>query len=359
MMRILFTACPMFGHVNTLLPLALAARQAGHAVVLATGADHVERVARTGLTTWAVGPTFAEAGWPPRSPLDFAVPADKRCVDLLPRAEQWGPDIVIQDETEAAAAIVAARTGARLIVHGLGIAAGGREAFAPILDDLGSRWQVEDLAARKSRATHVTICPPSLRLPDTVVSPDVRPLRPALAPADRDDRLPTAIAALPYDRTVHLTLGTVFATPSVLANALSGLRELPVNVVVTCGPGTDPAALGPQQPHVVVAPYLAHALLLPCCDLVVSQGGAGILLGAVAHGLPQLVLPQGADQFVNAEAIERAGAGSSILPDAVTAESVRDAASRLLSDPGFAVRARTIRDEIAAMPAADAVVAQL
>jgi UDP:flavonoid glycosyltransferase YjiC (YdhE family) len=76
MMRILFTACPMFGHVNTLLPLALAARGPGHEVVLATGADHVGRVARTGLTAWAVGPTFAESGWPPRSPLDFAVSGD-------------------------------------------------------------------------------------------------------------------------------------------------------------------------------------------------------------------------------------------------------------------------------------------
>jgi UDP:flavonoid glycosyltransferase YjiC (YdhE family) len=359
MMRILFTACPMFGHVNTLLPLALAARAAGHAVVLATGADHVERVASMGLTTWAVGPTFAEAGWPPRSPLDFIDSADKRCVDLLPLAEQWAPDVVIHDETEAAGAIVAARTGARHIVHGLGIAAGGREAFAPILDGHGARWQVDELAARMARATYVTVCPPSLRLAETADRPDVWALRPSLAPPGPDDRLPRAVAALPYDRTAHLTLGTVFAAPSVLANALSGLRELPVNVVVTCGPGTDPAALGPSEPHVVIAPFLAHALLLPRCDVVVSQGGAGILLGAVAHGLPQLVLPQGADQFFNAEAIERAGAGSSILPDAVTAESVRDAALRLLSDPGFAVRARSIRDEIAAMPDADAVVSQL
>ena len=117
MMRILFTACPMFGHVNTLLPLALAARRAGHSVVLATGADHVGRVAAMGLTTWAVGPTYAQAGWPPRSPVDFAAPADKRCVDLLPLAEQWGPDVVVLEEIEATGAVVAARTGARLVVH--------------------------------------------------------------------------------------------------------------------------------------------------------------------------------------------------------------------------------------------------
>jgi UDP:flavonoid glycosyltransferase YjiC (YdhE family) len=359
MMRILFTACPMFGHVNTVLPLALATRRAGHTVVLATGADHVGRVAAMGLTTWAVGPTYAQAGWPPRSPLDFITTADKRCVDLLPLAEQWGPDVVVQDEIEAAGAIVAARTGARLVVHELGIAASGRGSFAPLLDDLGARWQVEGLSETVHRATHLSVCPPSLRPPDAAVPPDTRPLRPTLTPPGLGDRLPSTLAALPHDRTVHLTLGTVFAAPTVLADALSGLRRLPVNVVVTSGPGTDPADLGPQARHVLVAPYLPHALLLPRCALVVSQGGAGILFGALAHGLPQLVLPQGADQFANAAAVERTGAGIALEPGAVTVESVRDAAARLLADPGYAAHARTVQDEIAAMPDADAVVAQL
>jgi len=43
-MRILFTACPMVGHVNTLLPLALAAQRAGHTVAVATGGDQAPRV---------------------------------------------------------------------------------------------------------------------------------------------------------------------------------------------------------------------------------------------------------------------------------------------------------------------------
>ena len=263
------------------------------------------------------------------------------------------------EEIEAAGAVVAARTGARLVVHELGIAASGNGSFAPLLDDLGARWQVERLSETVRRATHLSICPPSLRLPGVVAPPDTRPLRPALAPPGLGDRLPSTLAALPHDRTVHLTLGTVFTAPAVLADALSGLRQLSVNVVVASGPGTDPASLGPQARHVLVAPYLPHALLLPRCALVVSQGGAGVLFGALAHGLPQLVLPQGADQFANAEAVERAGAGIALEPGAVTVEGVRAAAARLLAEPGFAARARAVRDEIAAMPDADAVVDQL
>jgi UDP:flavonoid glycosyltransferase YjiC (YdhE family) len=48
-MRILFTACPMGGHVNTLLPLGLAAERSGHTVAFATGVDLADRVERSGL----------------------------------------------------------------------------------------------------------------------------------------------------------------------------------------------------------------------------------------------------------------------------------------------------------------------
>jgi len=100
-MRILFTACPLVGHVNTLLPLALAARRAGHAVAVATGGDQVGRIERAGLTAWPVGPTFDEAGWPPRSPMAFIDTADKRLVDLLPRADCFRPDLVVFEGTLA------------------------------------------------------------------------------------------------------------------------------------------------------------------------------------------------------------------------------------------------------------------
>ena len=52
------------------------------------------------------------------------------------------------------------------------------------------------------------------------------------------------MARLPYDQTVHLTLGTVFNEAfGVLTAAIAGLQELPVNLVVTTGPGVDPARL--------------------------------------------------------------------------------------------------------------------
>ena len=176
------------------------------------------------------------------------------------------------------------------------------------------------------------------------------PIRHAPGSADADDQLPVALDRLPYEQTVHVTLGTVYHDVATLSLAIDALRVLPVNLVVTTGPGTDREVFGPQPDHVLIEPYLPHAQLLPRCSVVVGHGGAGILFGALSHGLPQLVLPQGADQHMNAAALNDSGAGLMLEGDQVTAAAIAGAVSRLLKDPSFATAAARVRDEIAATP---------
>ena len=83
------------------------------------------------------------------------------------------------------------------------------------------------------------------------------------------------------------------------------------------------------------------------------------MLGALALAIPQLCLPQAADQFLNADAVARAGAGLAIAPEQVDAAGVGDAIRRLLDDSRFRVQARRVADEIASMPSPDAVVTVL
>ena len=90
--------------------------------------------------------------------------------------------------------------------------------------------------------------------------------------------------------------------------------------------------------------------MLPSCDVVVGHGGSGTTLGALAHGLPMLLVPKGADQFDNAARCEEAGAAIVLAPDDVTADAVRDALLRLLDDPSFRPSAERVAAEIAAMP---------
>jgi UDP:flavonoid glycosyltransferase YjiC (YdhE family) len=354
-MRMLFTACPMYGHVNTVLSLAVAAQAAGHDVVLATGPDLVPRVEQRGVTAWTVGPTHHAAGGGPTANWVeyFTGSADKRATDLLPRAVRWRPDVVVSEETELAGPVAAAVTGAQHVVHGLSIMPGMPlwEAFSPAIDQLYRTWRAPGTAEAVRQAIYLDICPPSLQLPGERVWPRTQPVRPTLGQPTGEERLPDAVYALPYSDTVHLTLGTVFYdNRGVLQSALEGLRDLPVNLLVTIGPDADPAAFGPQPANILLAPYLPHALVLPECRAVVSQGGGGVMFGALAHGLPQLIMPQGGDQFRNAEACQIAGAGLALLPEQVTAQAVGAAMNRLLNEADFARRAATVQAEIAAMP---------
>src|SRR5581483_10200708 len=91
------------------------------------------------------------------------------------------------------------------------------------------------------------------------------------APFDRsgDEALPAWVDDLPARPTVYATLGTAFnGRADLFAAFLAGLRDEPVNVVVTVGRDQDPAQFGPQPPHVRIERYVPQTLLLPHCDLV-------------------------------------------------------------------------------------------
>jgi UDP-glucoronosyl and UDP-glucosyl transferase len=92
---------------------------------------------------------------------------------------------------------------------------------------------------------------------------------------------------------------------------LAGLAQLPVNVLVTVGREIDPAELGPQPENVHVERYLPQTVILPRCEVVVFHGGSGTLTGALAHGLPMVILAMGADQPANAMRCQDLGLGIS------------------------------------------------
>jgi UDP:flavonoid glycosyltransferase YjiC (YdhE family) len=74
------------------------------------------------------------------------------------------------------------------------------------------------------------------------------------------------------------------------------------------------------------------------------------MYGSLAHGIPQVVLPQGADNFVNGWLLARRGAGVTIGPDEMTPEAVRVAVRLVLDDPSYRDTGRRLAAELAALP---------
>jgi MGT family glycosyltransferase len=158
---------------------------------------------------------------------------------------------------------------------------------------------------------------------------------------------------------VYLTLGTVFNKPEVLRAVVSALAALEIRLLVTVGPQGDPAALGPQPANVMVERFVSQSEVLPMCAAVVSHGGSGTMLGAAGLGLPQVSLPQAADQFRNTQGLLLAGAGLGLHPDQADGAAVAEAVRKVIDDPEIRAAAGRLGQQIASMPGPDEVVSRL
>jgi UDP:flavonoid glycosyltransferase YjiC (YdhE family) len=371
-LKVLVTSPALLGHLNPMVPVAQAMAARGHSVLWALPADGVEEVERRGLRAVAAtpavpfGPALAVQRYPElgamapdRAPevmfgkLWGAIFSAAMLDGLVPTALDWRPDLVIADAADFSGHILAAELGVPSITKGFGpllpevrVAAAGRDV-APL-------WRSRGLEPRPYGGAYDTlyldIYPPRLHIGPADHVPRRQPVRPH---SDNGDVGDSSELPLPPSRSgaplVYVTMGTVFNDPQRLRPVVDALADLPVRVLVTVGPRADPSALGPQGDHVRVERYVPQSALLQHCDVVVSHAGSGTVLASLALGIPQLCLPQGADQFLNAAAIAAAGAGLSIPPEQITSDAVAEAVSRLLADASFR---RAVRQSIDSMPTA-------
>jgi UDP:flavonoid glycosyltransferase YjiC (YdhE family) len=234
-------------------------------------------------------------------------------------------------------------------VHGFGIGL-AHDVLEATVAAVAPLWKSHGLEAPAHAGVYAGLyvdpCPDGLRPPDVPRAP----IRQAARPAQFDGY--GACPELPGRRPlVYVTLGTnpLFAAPQRLAATLEALSTSRVGAVIT---GIDPDQLGPLPEHVAAHRFVPQSALLPSCDAVICHAGASSLFGTLAHGLPSLLLPIGADQFANAHAAERCGAAVSLQADA-PASAIEAALRRVLSDASLSRAARGVADEIREMPSPD------
>jgi UDP:flavonoid glycosyltransferase YjiC (YdhE family) len=368
--RVLFSSTSGFGHVIPMLPLAHAFREAGHDVLYATADQSTPLVTAAGIEAVASGVsgpeeaairrdllTRAESVEPAKRgafvfPLMFGAALTPPMVaDLMAIARRWEPGLLVHENGELAAPLVGAVCGVPSLTHAFGGAVPA-VALADSGEALAGLWRAHGLEvppyAGCFESGYLDICPTSVQAMPLDHIKNVQPLRPVA-----DTSPTTGTTAEPL---VYVTMGTVQQRPELLRDVVAGVASLPVRVVVALGPQTDPASLGDQPGHVHVESWVDQTEVLGRSTAVVSHGGSGTFLGALARGVPQLCLPQAADQFRNADGGSRAGASLTLGPSEVTAASVRGAVEQLLSDPDLRLGAQRVAAEIAAMPAPEAVV---
>lgn len=369
--RILFSNVHGYGHLYPLFPLAAAARDAGHEITFATGAEFHPTVRKLGFDTVDAGMPIRDAfallpeaaGGPESlSPEQMAVLPTRVFGGVLPRRfvedlgpiiERLRPDLVVHEAGNPGAALAARIAGVPGVCHAFGrvmtaeFAARLEEVFRPLAAELGVELPADTLVGLGD--PYLDICPISLQGKDFPEQVRRIPLRPVAA--GEPGELPPVVLDRAEGRPlIYLTMGTAFGSADVLRQAITGLSRLPADVLVASGPSVPHADLGAVADNVTVLPWVPQAELLSHTDLVVHHGGSGTTFGSLGAGVPQLFLPQGADQFVNADMVAEAGAGTQLLGAEFDAEAVAAQANKLLTDDVYRGVAGRLADEIAAMP---------
>jgi UDP:flavonoid glycosyltransferase YjiC (YdhE family) len=362
-----------------MVPFARALLAAGHEVRWATSEDLCPTLEQAGIAPVAAG--LSSAQW--REPRDRRIgelahlPPDERTDqlvawlfgetlapamlrDVLAGVRAWRPDVIVHDTMEFAAPIAAHAIGVVHFAHSYGPLAPAHRMRA-IAASVTSLWKAVGIDPPAYGSVYgdlyLDVYPPSLR--QTVGDRLLR--RQAVRPvpyAPPGDELP-AVLADDGRRLVYTTFGTELPDQRPLKIVLEAIAPLNLRVLATVGPRSDPRAFGTQPENVTIVRYVPQTAVLPHASAVISHAGSGTVLAALAAGLPQLCLPQLADQPLNAAAIADAGAGLALNPDALEPATISESLTRLLSEVAFRSRACALRDEIATMPSPQAVAARL
>jgi UDP:flavonoid glycosyltransferase YjiC (YdhE family) len=379
-MRVLCSSAPMEGVLAPILPLAEAFHAGGHEVMVAVGADLVDRVESAGLMAVAAGPSAMEAavatfsdpavaGLPPERQWLFGavmfatIMAPLKLADLRTLTARWRPDLVVHATVDFAAPLLAAELGIPSVTCAPGLVPGS-EFLDAVAERVAPLWRAAGLepdgGAGLFRHRYLDPCPRRLQPDRGPAEAVARPLRPSV-PAHGAASMPGWFHELGRRPVVYMSLGTVplFNQPSMFKILLAELAAEDLDLIVTLGSTNLPDALGDQPANVHVAPWLPLATTLRRCDVVVCHAGAGTTLAGLASGLPLVLAPQGADQFEIAEACQAAGAAVVLRPEELSAAAVRDSACGLLGASSERAAARQLQAEIAAMPPAVDVIQDL
>ncbi|MFE7415476.1 glycosyltransferase, partial [Streptomyces laurentii] len=363
-MRILFSSTPAHGHLLPQLPLARAFRERGDEVAVLTAAGYASLLAAEQIPLLPVGPEMPalleeavrRTGADDPTVPDPAVAAELFAgarVDLtadaaLAAARAFGPDLIVAEATDYVGPLVAAALEVPYAKLAFGPLLPAE--FTDVFDAVAERRFKERGLTPPVPSWYLDPCPELLQSPGWQPPRGHLPLRPEAHQGSRtpESGLTTPRATGGAKPKVLLSFGTVFAEPAVLRPVIDALAP-EADLVVTLGLTATAADYGDGLDHVEFVGFTPLAELLRGIDLVVTHGGAGTTLGTISRGLPMVVVPQGADQFVQAAAVAGARAGVAVLPPAGPEDVVR-AVTEVLGSTEYRDNAVRAAEQIAGMP---------
>lgn len=381
-MRFLFTTTPTFSHTTPIVPLAQAARLAGHQVLFAGGGVTLKTAAGAGIPVVdaARGQDLSE---PHRrfvsNPANHNLPQQEGVKafigvmseigqmllpGLVDTAREWEADVVVTPAWLPWGMLAARASGALSVLHGIGLRYAAVPWMAAEPPEYVQRLGVTEFPAHAD--AEVSLSPASLEqysptAPGDVPFP-VLPIRPVTY--NGSGEVPEWALRKADRPRITITMGTATNAqgwPEVLQAVVEGTADLDAEVVLAAG-GVDLASMiGPLPDRVRVVDFVPLSTLLSRSDVLVHHAGMNSMFTALGARVPQVALPSdgGGDSPINAMVLTKRGAGVSVPRSQVSPDAVSKAVREVLQSPTYRSVSEEVADEMAAMPAPHQVVDQL
>jgi hypothetical protein len=253
----------------------------------------------------------------------------------------WRPDLIVHSPMQGGALVAAGVLDVPAVSLGFGFARSGQlqpVMFARMRETFG----LYGVEAVPRLTGNIDIAPPSM-LSDPPQGWSMRPM-----PYNGGAVLPPWLLERPRRPRIGVTLGTVSARMGGIGpvrQLVETAERVDAEFVLALG-DTDLGELGELPPNVRDAGWVPWDALCASSSAVIHHGGAGTTLAALDAAVPQLVLPDGADRYINADALAARGAGLVAGPGEMDPPLI----DRLLHEDGLRSNSAEVSTELKAMP---------
>ncbi len=134
---------------------------------------------------------------------------------------------------------------------------------------------------------------------------------------------------------VYISMGTVINDkPDFYSKCISALKDMDVDVIISCGNAVSPSQFGELPDNIKVYPYVDQLDVLSRADAFITHCGMNSVSESLYMAAPMVFYPQTGEQYAVARRAKEIGAGVMLEDD--SAEGIKKAVQTVLNDKNYA-----------------------
>lgn len=150
---------------------------------------------------------------------------------------------------------------------------------------------------------------------------------------------------------VYISLGTVINDrPDFYSRCIEGLKDMNIDVIISCGNYMDQRVLGQLPDNIRVFPCVDQLSVLSKADAFITHCGMNSVSESLYMAAPMILYPQTGEQYAVAGRTAEIGAGCFLRDD--SPGGIRNAVEEVLSKPDYAKAASECSADFRACPGA-------